>query len=281
MTSRGILYIATGERFVAEAEVSARSVRNVMPDTPIAIATDIEPDYNFDHTINIPDPGYGFVDKISHIDNSPFDETLYLDTDTYVNSSVGELFDILDKFDIALSYDHSRDHPQGIPDSFPEYNTGVIAYKNNDEFRQFTKAWKANHSEILSTVDTHDQPSFRKTLYESDLRIATLTPEYNCLIRFPGHVYDDVKIGHSRLLDIQSPGADKSVDVPKAVEELNNCEGHRIYQPSHKGGVHVFNMNDSLYKKAINSIRRDGVSHTIKKTVPFVLNKFINRYNNR
>ena len=53
MTNKGVLYIATGEEFVKEAEVSARYVSDVMSDTPIAIATDLETGFDFDHIISI------------------------------------------------------------------------------------------------------------------------------------------------------------------------------------------------------------------------------------
>jgi hypothetical protein len=270
MTNKGVLYIATGEEFVKEAEISARFVSDVMPDIPIAIATDVEPSFDFDHIIDIPNPHHGFRDKISNMSRSPFDQTLYLDTDVYIHSDVSELFEVLNKFDLGLAYNHNREayDPPEVPNSFPEYNTGVIIYRNDKEFRRFTETWEENHVEILSKVKTHDQPSFRKTLFDSELRIATLTPEYNCMVRYPGHVRNSVKIGHSRLLDIQSPGAGKSVDVPKAVEELNDHAGHRLYQPTSTSGIYIhFPIGDAMHKKILSAIQREGVSYTMKAAI--------------
>ncbi len=280
MTNKGVLYIATGEGFVKEAEASARSVSNVMSDTPIAIATDVEPSFDFDHIINIPNPHYGFRDKISNISRSPFDQTLYLDTDTYMHSDVFELFEVLNKFDLGLAYNHNREayDPPEVPNSFPEYNTGVIVYKNNKEFRQFTETWEENHAEILSKIKTHDQPSFRKTLFESDFRVATLTPEYNCMVRYPGHVRNEVKIAHSRLLDIQTPGSTKQLDVENAVSKLNKYYGHRLYIPDSDNGVKVvygrLQKDAPALKKAINAVQTDGLIHTVKHGVPFLLDRF-------
>lgn len=280
--NKGVLYIATGEEFVKEAEVSARSVSSVMSNIPIAIATDVEPSFDFDHIINIPDPHHGFQDKISNLNRSPFDQTLYLDTDIYMNSDVSELFEVLSKFDLGLAYNHNRQayDPPEVPNSFPEYNTGVIVYENNEEFRQFTETWEKNHAEILSKVKTHDQPSFRKTLFDSNLRIATLTPEYNCMVRYPGHIKNDVKIAHSRLLDIQTPGAPKSVNVTEAIKILNKYKGHRLYIPDGKSGVSVvfgrLPNEVPIHKKAINSLRMDGLIHTVKQGVPFLLDRLRN-----
>lgn len=279
MSDSGIFYIATGNEFVKEAELSARSVRNVMPDVPIAIATNVEPSYEFNYVIDISNPHHDFRDKISNISRSPFDKTLYLDTDTYVTSDVSELFELLARFDIGLALNHNREayNPPDIPDSFPEYNTGVIVYKNDNTFQQFTETWENNHIEILSTVNTHDQPSFRKTLFNSDLRVATLTPEYNCMIRYPGYIRNNIKIGHSRLLDIQSPGADKSVDVPAAIEKINSYRGRRLYVPNDNRGVSMVHgslpEDSPLYKKVINSLRMNGLIYTARRGIPYLFKR--------
>jgi hypothetical protein len=41
---KGFLYAATGTRFIAEACDSARRVRDLMPEVPLAIASDTKPD---------------------------------------------------------------------------------------------------------------------------------------------------------------------------------------------------------------------------------------------
>ncbi|WP_254807834.1 hypothetical protein [Natronosalvus amylolyticus] len=283
MDDAGVFYIATGEQFVDEAEVSARSVRNVMPDIPIAIATDVEPRFKFDYVIDIPNPKHGFVDQIENLHRSPFDKTLHLDTDIYVNDCVNELFELLNQFAIGVAHNHNREvyDPPGVPDSFPEYNTGVVAYRNDDKFRQFTKTWGENYAGLINENGTQNQPSFRKTLYESDLRIATLTPEYNCMVRYPGHVRNRVKIAHSRLLDIQTPGATKSVEVMEAINNLNSCSGHRLYVPNSENGVTIlYNSLDSdapVHEKVMNMIRVHGIRYTVKR----LKSEFINQVSNR
>jgi len=279
MSETGVYYIATGDHFVNEAEVSAQSVRNVMPDIPIAIATDVDPEFEFDYIIDISDPEHGFVDQIHNLHRSPFHRTIHLDTDIYVDSDISELFELLTQFDIAAAYNHDREAYSipTVPDSFPEYNTGVIAYRNSNDLKDFFTAWNKNYIQMVTEENTQNQPSFRKTLYQSDLRIATLTPEYNCMVRYPGHIRNDVKIAHSRLLNIQTPGADKSVNVEKSIEILNNYKGHRLFVPDGDHGVSITYgriANDApMYKKAINSIRTDGLMYVIKRGIPFVIKR--------
>ncbi len=268
MAKRGVFYIATGNEFVAEAELSAQSVRDAMPKTPIAIATDVKPDFNFDYVIEIDDPDYSFTDQISNLHLSPFDRTLHLDTDIYMYASAEELFDVLDRFDIGVAHNHDRSayDPPGVPNSFPEYNTGVVSYLNDDKLRKFTESWSSVYDDLYDGDNPKNQPSFRKSLYESDLRIATLPPEYNLMVRYPGHAIGEVKMFHGRLLDIDTPGAGKYTDVEKATEKINSTTDHRVF--TQLGGISVQSNNES---NPINRIRmsiwRHGVLGTYRRGV--------------
>lgn len=252
MNEKGIFYIATGDQFVAEAQLSAKSVREAMPEIPIAIATDIEPDFEFDRVIEIDDPNYNFTDQILNLHRSPFDRTLHLDTDIYMDANAEELFDVLDQFDIAVAQNHNRSvfDPPGVPDSFPEYNTGVVAYTNDDNLREFTRSWLSTYEDLYEGENPQNQPSFRKALYESDLRIATLPPEYNLMLRYPGHAIGEVKLFHGRLIDIDTAGAGKYTDVEEAAEKINSTMDHRVF--TQLGGISVYSNDES---NPINRIR--------------------------
>ena len=62
------------------------------------------------------------------------------------------------------------------------------------------RKWMEPASQELRLL--HDQPALRKALYNSSLRMATLTPEYNCRFNMPGYVHGKVKILHGRHPDI-------------------------------------------------------------------------------
>ena len=275
MNNTGVFYIATGNQFVAEAELSAKSVRDVMPDIPIAIATDVDPEFSFDRVIEIGDPDFGFTDQISNLHRSPFDRTLHLDTDIYMDANAEELFDVLDRFDIAVAHNHDRsayDLPS-VPDSFPEYNTGVVAYRNDKKLRKFTESWDSVYDDLFDGGNSQNQPSFRKALYHSDLRIATLPPEYNLMLRYPGHAIDEIKLFHGRLLDIETPGAGKFTDVKEAAEKINSTTDHRVF--TQLGGISVYSNKES---NPIHWIRmgiwRHGFIGACKRGISKVRNRF-------
>jgi len=108
MNNRGVVYIATGQKFVDEALISARSVRRRMGDIPIALFTDLSHLQQ-----NPPDPvnmvylmhnvRKSCLDKMYPLLDTPFEKTLFLDTDTYVCDRIDEVFDILDHYDIAIA----------------------------------------------------------------------------------------------------------------------------------------------------------------------------------
>src|SRR5882757_8776162 len=100
-SERGIIYVATGGRFVAEARQSALSARRHMPDLPILLYTD-QPEIGggapFDLVRKLEHPRHFFVDKVAPLAASPFEKTLFLDTDTFVCDPVYDLFAVLDRF---------------------------------------------------------------------------------------------------------------------------------------------------------------------------------------
>ncbi|SHO51842.1 putative nucleotide-diphospho-sugar transferase [Desulfopila aestuarii] len=185
--SRGVLYIAAGKKHAEAARCSAESVRQTNPGLDVHIFTDSR---NVDETIfsshSLIENGH-YRSKVDYIGQSPFYKTLYLDSDTRVLVDISEIFDMLDHFDIALAHAHRRNHPntlrewtKPIPYSFPQLNGGVIAFRKDPAVINFFEEWKtAFHSAGL----TKDQVTLRQLLYESNLRLNVLPPEYNIRYR--------------------------------------------------------------------------------------------------
>jgi hypothetical protein len=64
------------------------------------------------------------------------------------------------------------------------------------------------HARATPGPRTQDQASFRAAAYLSELRIATLSPEYNCRFPFPTSVCGEVKIlhGHAEPAELAEIG---------------------------------------------------------------------------
>lgn len=188
----GVLYIASGADHIRHAIGSAQSVRRTNPDISIHLFADFEKqNFQLDERINpftswenIPDPHRR--SKVDYMAQTPFDRTLYLDTDTRVVCDLTDVFNVLDRFDVALAHAHKREILKKqlqikfpVPRAFPQFNSGVFFYRRNEKTMQAFQQWRDwfYESNLLT-----DQNSLREVLWMSDLRIATLPPEYN--VRF-------------------------------------------------------------------------------------------------
>ena len=204
----GVFYIATGERFVREAEASATSLRKQMPGLPVALASDCETNSSiFDIQIPVSDPHHNWVDKVKILRLSPFQRTLFLDTDTTVLAPFGDLFVLLDRFEVGVAFEPGRylGPLEGVPDYFPEFNTGVLLFNASPAvFAMFDRWLELYEAELRAQRAAkqplhHDQPSFTQALYESRISFFVLPPEWNFRAIFPQFAGGLVRIFHGRL----------------------------------------------------------------------------------
>ena len=105
----GVIYYASGEDYIKEANKSAKSVRSKLKDIPIVIFTDGNGQEYLDEKlfdeIILSKSGAGYkIEKIECMLHSPFEKTLFLDSDTELLEPVFELFELLDKFDLAAAH---------------------------------------------------------------------------------------------------------------------------------------------------------------------------------
>jgi hypothetical protein len=212
MKSRGIIYIATGRKYVDEALSSARSVKAHMPDIQVSLFSDLDTDEMdtagiVDSVFEIAAVDHSCRDKIRPLLTTPFDKTLFLDTDTFVCEPVYDVFDLLDRFDIALAQapDRYQYHLPHLPDCFTEFNSGVIAFRKNRRTIDLLASWEETFFRMLDVDEGsyRDQHSLRDAIYRSDARLFVLPPEYNFRTICPNYAGKNcqVKIIHGRHAD--------------------------------------------------------------------------------
>lgn len=201
--SRGFVYVATGTGYVEEAVTSARSLRRHHRDLPICLITDREdvPAGVFDDVLVRQDVARKPIDKL-HAWSCPYDRAIFLDSDTQVFGDLSPLFSLLDRFDLAVLHDVNRGwHYQlpGVPESFTEFNTGVIAFRRTPAMAGFFQLWQRLHAGLAAREGfVNDQPAFRQALYESDVRVAPIPSEFHFLGSFPNAVFWKVRLVHTR-----------------------------------------------------------------------------------
>jgi hypothetical protein len=185
--NRGVLYIAFGRKFVEEALFSARSVKRHSPGLRIALFTDAGIDDPAVDIVKKIDPGH-IRAKVDYISESPFERTLYLDSDTKAVRSVDDALTVLDRFDVAMTHELARSRAQyeesipeygEIPYAFPELNGGLLAYRRTTAALDFLRDWRDLFHRYREVTSGWDQPTLRIALWRSNVRLHTLPPEYN------------------------------------------------------------------------------------------------------
>jgi hypothetical protein len=244
----GVIYVATGKKYFNEAKKSAQSIKNLSSDLPVSIFTDLDRVNSdpFDHIFEIKPSEYLYLRPIECLSKSPYEKTLFLDSDTFVYEDIRPIFDLLDRFDFAAAHApvrtaegegtvHAGYSIEGVPDVFPEMNTGVLLYRNTDSCERMLEDWKRRYEDTVARVGEtrSDQPALRKALYESSIQFTILPPEYNFRLPFPSYAHDSVKIFHGRI------------PYPKKVAPKVNsfCEP-RVYVP----GIGTIRQNNIVVR---------------------------------
>lgn len=200
MKENGIVYIAyTKQKYIDEAIFSAQSVKKHNNNLSITIFTDYKLTNPCFDIVKTFDPKYfKFRCKQDFLKQSPYENTLYLDTDTFINDNIEDIFILLDRFDVCMVHDYARKRiinekhknlPRGyyfssfseyknIPYGFPEYNAGLILYKKNNNVIKFIDYWKTKYDE-MKKLTPYDQPSLRISLWNCDIKLHSLPLEYN------------------------------------------------------------------------------------------------------
>lgn len=144
----GIITMAYGpDRYIRQAETLARSIRRNMPGMPIALVTDRSRASDlFDHIVAMaPVERAGTVHKVRMNDYTPFDETLFIDSDSIVVKGFDEQLAEIRAFDfspIVVNYLKAGDKDLWLDDvgaalaavggtAFPKFNGGVYFFRKS------------------------------------------------------------------------------------------------------------------------------------------------------
>ena len=179
-----------------------------------------------DYLIPLENPFYNFFDKVRYYKKTPFDNTIFLDTDIYVAKDISNLFTLLERFEVAAPHAPIEiDELVNLPLSFAEPNSGVIAFKNNRNVFNMFSIYEKHYAKALRYYRGEippDQPSFRYAIYKSNVNFTFLPHEYNCMVDYPCFLSGEVCILHGHYKN----------DIMQIKEKkINQYTGMRIYDP--------------------------------------------------
>ena len=191
MSQLQILYVAFGYTYLVQAINSVRTLRNSGTDASVKLITNLPvKDVYLNHTklfddivrVQSDDEDNRFT-KIDMFDYADGDSSLFIDCDTEVFSPLHGIVPVLRSFDLAvrsLPFTAKRTYKLLDTDStsvpVSEFNTGVIAFSKSKASKLFFEGWRKN---FLEMPFSHDQPSFLRTMFETEVRVFPLSVGWN------------------------------------------------------------------------------------------------------
>lgn len=174
----GVVYALTGEKYLREAETSVRSLRKHHPTLPVAIMTvdtnesvdavfgNIPAVYRIDCTETVAAMGVDMSNaheisralKVSTMQRSEFDYSLFLDSDTFIRKPISEIFTPFkvnsSPPELVLTNEPKAKYVSMPGQSRPTatmlsalsdpsyFNSGVFAFSKEVKNSGFSEAWK-------------------------------------------------------------------------------------------------------------------------------------------
>ncbi|MGR7812003.1 putative nucleotide-diphospho-sugar transferase [Lacinutrix undariae] len=207
-TTQGFLYVANRPKFLEEALLSVRSLRRFNT-APIGLVCSPElktPAIEAAFDVVITDEHlvtYTYMAKVVGMQLTPFERTIFLDCDTFITDTIMELFEVLDIADFASTVEEKIHTHRGLAkayiDVIPEFNTGVMVYKNNTIMIKVLEEWL---SICVSSNILIDMPGFREVVLNNfkDIHYVILPQAYNTHgFSTMLMLFTKVKVIHERL----------------------------------------------------------------------------------
>ena len=241
MTSRVVFYIATDAddgRYLREAELSAASVREHLG-LPTILFTNVpggKLEFAVTHQLPASDVEPWYLKSAGWFNYAidqlrDYDQLLYLDTDTHVCRDCLDMFDLLDRFDMAIGHSASRDvnfSACDAPAAFTTPQIGVNVFNNSPRMRNFWFDWMRMFDDYANIYGDNDEAPLRDAMWDNQQGItwATLPPEYCLRFDFGCWVYGWVRILHGRDGGIST---DKK-SLTRVAEAINCRFGMRLWR---------------------------------------------------
>jgi hypothetical protein len=217
--SAGYLYIVLGDvQYFEEALRSVHSLKTHDPEGHATLVTDTRGAAHpglrdsFDDVVvrTMPEANDTWrqakVFKVEQLRCSPYEQTLFIDSDTLFLANCRCLFDPLEHYDICLALATGDQNPvsiDGVPTQVVKpYNTGVMAFRSGEAMDELWGRWSACYHAHADDCPL-DQPSFVESLTLSSCRAFVFRNNWNARFNFPDKYVGGVSILHGRHADLE------------------------------------------------------------------------------
>lgn len=147
---QGVFYLVSGGRsYLGELLASLRSLRKWEPDLPVTVMSRFDLPAGLSHCRSMPLPAdeHPLKLKVLSLRHSPYEQTLFLDTDTTILGKVSPLFAENAAAEFAAANSHEADWSARPPKFLAmvkpgDYNTGVLVYKKTPAVMDLLGRWE-------------------------------------------------------------------------------------------------------------------------------------------
>jgi lipopolysaccharide biosynthesis glycosyltransferase len=200
MTQRGVLYLAFGESNLRQARRSLESLRLTGCTLPVRIVTDrtnsIEgAEVVFKAVDPVPYSSRFWKTWMNHL--TPWDETLFLDSDTLISNPIDPVWDFLADADMGMArdaywcisdlrrlrhtfYQEKRYTVALMPPPYESeyHNSGVMVWKKNETTDKLFEDWHQDWQRFKQI----DQLALARTIFRmrTTVSLVTLPQTFNC-----------------------------------------------------------------------------------------------------
>lgn len=181
---RGVLYMVWGDRCEQELARSLESVRKW------GLAT---------HVVR-GDSEASLIQKSAMYGRTPFEYTLFLDSDTVLLGDPSYGFEMAERHGLCAAIAPAANaaihwHLDEGPSDLVQYNTGVIFFSQRPLVEQLFETWQRR----CDSGQRNDQPGFARAVYETQINPFVLPLTWNYRAAYgQGPIFGPIKIWHSR-----------------------------------------------------------------------------------
>ena len=151
------------------------------------------------------DSVYGKGYKIKLLELSPYDQTIYLDLDTFITGQFTEILEYLNYADLTVPVNDQLDTRPWLREVVMPmstvFDTGVFAYNNTENVKELFNCWFNRYKYMLETFHRPNciHSAFTEAiLFCENIRVIPIAKNYNFRTKGPGphSITGQVKIVH-------------------------------------------------------------------------------------
>jgi len=272
MSTTGVLYLALGLPHLSMALLSIKTLRKFNKDISVCVLTNVEMplfvkknDFNIDvwRYLEI-DTKDSRVIKTSLYDYTPFDKTIFIDTDTVILEDISSALIYLDYFDICIKQKNVP-YPDSVKGRYrlmsgrymvkdlPHWNSGVIMFKKNDRVEHFFKEWSERFNKLNYTFD---QIALVESILFSDCKILSLEDRWN---------FQDVSVLSKKYNNNIVVVHYSSSLIPSLRRSISAC-----YDKLKSGEEGESQIEQYFVQKAKHRMNKDGIKRYIIKSIKWL-----------